>query len=172
MKDEVLLTRPIFGPVMAEIERDYAVHKLWLAKDQAALLKEVSRLKQIRQDLATKNRPLVEQIEKTIGAGASHEQVKAMSPDERDQFTQRFVTAQYHRAFGPATELSVQGYYNGAGGWYRIANGADGLYQYNLDWSSVGATASYHAVRGPLDFTWGDSREAASRAAHAPPRRG
>ena len=78
-----------------------------------------------------------------------------MSPDERDQFGQRFVTAQYHRAFGPATELSVQGYYNGAGGWYRIANGADGLYQYNLDWNSVGATATYHAVRGALDVTWG-----------------
>jgi iron complex outermembrane receptor protein len=78
-----------------------------------------------------------------------------MSPDERDQFTQRFVTAQYHHALGPATELSVQGYYNGAGGWYRIASGAGGLYQYDLDWSSVGATASYHAVRGPFDVTWG-----------------
>jgi iron complex outermembrane receptor protein len=78
-----------------------------------------------------------------------------MSPDERDEFGQRFVTAQYHRAFGPATELSVQGYYNGAGGWYRIANAADGLYQYNLDWSSVGATATYHAVRGAFDVTWG-----------------
>ena len=49
----------------------------------------------------------------------------------------------------------MQGYYNGAGGWYRIANAADGLYQYNLDWSSVGATATYHAVRGALDVTWG-----------------
>jgi len=78
-----------------------------------------------------------------------------MSPDERDEFGQRFVTAQYHRAFGPATEVSLQGYYNGAGGWYRIANGADGLYQYNLDWSSVGATATYHVVRGAFDLTWG-----------------
>ena len=78
-----------------------------------------------------------------------------MSPDERDQFGQRFVTAQYHRAFGPATEVSVQGYYNGAGGWYRIANAADGLYQYGLDWSSGGATATYHAVRGAFDLTWG-----------------
>ena len=78
-----------------------------------------------------------------------------MSPDERDRFSQRFVTAQYHRAFGPATEVSVQGYYNGAGGWYRIANGADGLYQYGLDWRSVGATATFHAVRGGFDLTWG-----------------
>jgi len=78
-----------------------------------------------------------------------------MSPDERDQFGQRFVTAQYHRAFGADTELSVQGYYNGAGGWYRIANPEDGLYQYGLDWSSVGATASCRAVRGAFDVTWG-----------------
>ncbi|HSP89284.1 MAG TPA: hypothetical protein VLN08_00150, partial [Vicinamibacterales bacterium] len=78
-----------------------------------------------------------------------------MSPDERDRFGQRFVTAQYHRAFGPATEVSVQGYYNGAGGWYRIANGAGGLYQYGLDWRSVGATATFHAVRGGFDLTWG-----------------
>jgi iron complex outermembrane receptor protein len=78
-----------------------------------------------------------------------------MSPDERDQFGQRFVTAQYHRAYGPDTELSLQGYYNGAAGWYRIANGAGGLYQYSLDWSSVGATATYHAVRGAFDVTWG-----------------
>ena len=81
--------------------------------------------------------------------------VNPMSPDERDEFGQRFVTAQYHRAFGPDTALSVQGYYNGAGGWYRIRNQADGLYQYGLDWSSVGATATYRAVRGAFDLTWG-----------------
>jgi len=78
-----------------------------------------------------------------------------MSSDERDRFNQRFVTAQYHRGFGPATEVSVQGYYNGAGGWYRIANGADGLYQYGLDWRNAGATATFHAVRGSFDLTWG-----------------
>ena len=78
-----------------------------------------------------------------------------MSPDERDRFSQRFVTAQYHRAFGPATEVSVQGYYNGAGGWYRIATGADRLYQYGLDWRNVGATATFHTVRGGFDLTWG-----------------
>lgn len=78
-----------------------------------------------------------------------------MSPDERDDFGQRFVTAQYHRALGPSAEFAVQGYYNGADGWYRIADGAGGLFQYGLDWRSAGATATYHAVRGPLDFTWG-----------------
>ena len=78
-----------------------------------------------------------------------------MSPDERDEFGQRFLMAQYHRAFGPATELSVQGYYNGAGGWYRIQDGAGGLYRSGLDWRSVGATATFHAVRGAFDVTWG-----------------
>jgi iron complex outermembrane receptor protein len=78
-----------------------------------------------------------------------------MSTDERDDFGQRFVTAQYHRALGPAAEFAVQGYYNGADGWYRIQDGAGGLYQYGLDWRSAGATATYHAVRGALDFTWG-----------------
>jgi iron complex outermembrane receptor protein len=78
-----------------------------------------------------------------------------MSTDERDDFGQRFVTAQYHRALGPAAEFAVQGYYNGADGWYRIQDGTGGLYQYGLDWRSAGATATYHAVRGALDFTWG-----------------
>jgi iron complex outermembrane recepter protein len=78
-----------------------------------------------------------------------------MSPDERDDFSQRFLTAQYHRALGPASEVAVQGYYNGAGGWYRIANGAGGLYEYGLDWRSVGATATWHGSRGALDVTWG-----------------
>jgi iron complex outermembrane receptor protein len=78
-----------------------------------------------------------------------------MSPDERDEFGQRFLMAQYHRALGPATELSVQGYYNGANGWYRIQDGAGGLYQYGLDWRSAGATATLHAVRGAFDVTWG-----------------
>ena len=32
-----------------------------------------------------------------------------MSPDERDEFGQRFVTAQYHRALSPAAEFSLQG---------------------------------------------------------------
>jgi iron complex outermembrane recepter protein len=78
-----------------------------------------------------------------------------MSPDERDDFTQRFLTAQYHRAIGPAAEFSVQGYYNGADGWYRLLDAAEGLLQYGLSWHSAGATATYRAVRGPVDLTWG-----------------
>jgi iron complex outermembrane recepter protein len=78
-----------------------------------------------------------------------------MSPDERDDFTQRFLTAQYRRALKPTSEIAVQGYYNGAGGWYRSLNADEGLLQYGLDWQSVGATASYHVAAGAADFTWG-----------------
>jgi iron complex outermembrane receptor protein len=78
-----------------------------------------------------------------------------MSPDERDDFTQRFLTAQYRRALGPSSEIAVQGYYNGAGGWYRSLNADEGLLQYGLDWQSLGATASYHVAAGAFDFTWG-----------------
>jgi iron complex outermembrane recepter protein len=78
-----------------------------------------------------------------------------MSPDERDDFTQRFLTAQYHRALGPASEITVQGYFNGADGWYRVLDTSDGLRQYGLAWQSVGATASYHLKSGAVDFTWG-----------------
>ncbi len=81
-----------------------------------------------------------------------------LSPDERDAFGQRFVSAQYTRALGPSSELAVQGYYNGADGWYRIADtsaGASGLYEYGLDWRSIGATASYRRQAGVWSLTWG-----------------
>jgi iron complex outermembrane receptor protein len=78
-----------------------------------------------------------------------------MSPDERDTFGQRFVTAQYHRALSASSEVAVQGYYNGAGGWYRIQDASSGLVEYGLDWRSIGATASYHVARNAFDFTWG-----------------
>jgi len=82
-------------------------------------------------------------------------QANPMSPDERDDFAQRFFTAQYHRALGPSSEITVQGYYNGADGWYRVQDAYDGLRQYGLEWQSVGATASYHVKSGAVDFTWG-----------------
>ncbi|MCX6551597.1 MAG: TonB-dependent receptor [Acidobacteria bacterium] len=78
-----------------------------------------------------------------------------MSPDERDRFTQRFLTVQYHRAITPASEFAVQGYYNSAGGWYRIEDVMQGLLQYGLDWQNIGVTASYHVATHAVDFTWG-----------------
>lgn len=42
MKPEILVTKPIYGPTLAELEREYAVHKLWTARDPEAFMKEVS----------------------------------------------------------------------------------------------------------------------------------
>ena len=42
MKPELLVVTPIFPPTLAALERDYIVHKLWLAKDPRALLDAVS----------------------------------------------------------------------------------------------------------------------------------
>lgn len=42
MKPEILVVTPIFPPTLAALEREYAVHKLWLADDPEALLSEVS----------------------------------------------------------------------------------------------------------------------------------
>ena len=79
-----------------------------------------------------------------------------LTPEERDRFGQGFVQGQYHRALGTDAELSVQGYYNGADGWYRIRDdraGPAGLFKYSLDWRSVGATASYRLTRKTLALT-------------------
>ncbi len=81
-----------------------------------------------------------------------------MSPDERDNFGQGFVTAQYHRLLSPATDLAVQGFVNAADGWYRVADGAaapSGLFQYGLSWRNVGGSATLHVSRGRADLTWG-----------------
>lgn len=40
MKPEILLTMPIYPPVMAELERAYSVHRLWTAGDPARFLRE------------------------------------------------------------------------------------------------------------------------------------
>ena len=81
-----------------------------------------------------------------------------LTPDERDQFGQQFVTAQYHRALKPSVEVAAQGFYNGANGWYRIANEAaapSGLYEYGLAWHNAGASVNLHAAGAHADFTWG-----------------
>lgn len=81
-----------------------------------------------------------------------------MAADERDDFGQRFVQAQFHRALGPSSEFSLQGYYNGADGWYRIRDtraAPGGLFQYGLDWRAVGATTTLTRRTGSTSFTWG-----------------
>jgi iron complex outermembrane recepter protein len=81
-----------------------------------------------------------------------------LTQEERDHFGQQFVTAQYHRALSPNAEISAQGFYNGADGWYRIANaaaGPSGLYQYGLAWHNAGASVNLHASNAGADFSWG-----------------
>jgi iron complex outermembrane receptor protein len=81
-----------------------------------------------------------------------------LTPEERDEFGQGFVTAQYHRALKPGTELAVQGFYNAADGWYRIRDAAadpSGLFQYGLSWHNVGVSTTLHMTGAHSDFTWG-----------------
>ena len=42
MKPEILVTRPLYAPVMAELQREYALHKLWLAKDPEAFFRDIA----------------------------------------------------------------------------------------------------------------------------------
>jgi lactate dehydrogenase-like 2-hydroxyacid dehydrogenase len=42
VKPDLLVVTPIYPPTLAELEREYTVHKLWLADDPDALLAEVS----------------------------------------------------------------------------------------------------------------------------------
>jgi hydroxypyruvate reductase len=42
MKAEILALARFYPPTLAELEREYTVHKLWAAKDPAALMNEVS----------------------------------------------------------------------------------------------------------------------------------
>jgi lactate dehydrogenase-like 2-hydroxyacid dehydrogenase len=40
MKPELLLARPIYAPAIAELERDFTVHKPWVARDPRAYVRE------------------------------------------------------------------------------------------------------------------------------------
>lgn len=42
MKPEILVTKPLYAPTLAELDREYVVHKLWMAQDPDAFMKEVS----------------------------------------------------------------------------------------------------------------------------------
>jgi hydroxypyruvate reductase len=42
MKPELLVTTPIYGPTLAELDREFTLHRLWTARDSDAFLKEVS----------------------------------------------------------------------------------------------------------------------------------
>jgi len=75
-----------------------------------------------------------------------------LSPEERDSFGQRLVRAQVTRFLSAHSSLAVQGYYNGAGGWYRLWDDETAktqLLQYGLDWRYLGGMVTFqHADHG------------------------
>jgi len=42
MKPEILVLTPIYAPALAELERDFTLHKLWTVRDPDAYIREVS----------------------------------------------------------------------------------------------------------------------------------
>lgn len=80
-----------------------------------------------------------------------------LSPAERDRFGQDFLQAQFTRALGDSSSVAVQGYYNGAGGWYRLGDGPDPavLLQYELDWRFFGGLVTFKHSRGRFNLTAG-----------------
>ncbi len=80
-----------------------------------------------------------------------------MAPEETDHFGQDFLQAQWTRALGAGTNLSLQGYRTSAGGHYRIWADADhgALYQYALDWRLFGGIATLSHQNGRLKASGG-----------------
>jgi iron complex outermembrane recepter protein len=80
-----------------------------------------------------------------------------LSPVERDRFGQDFVQAQWTRVLSPSSTLAVQGYYNGAQGYYRLLDDPEAgpLSQYDLDWRFVGAFVTFNHESGGLGITGG-----------------
>jgi iron complex outermembrane recepter protein len=80
-----------------------------------------------------------------------------LSPAERDRFGQELLHAQLSHALSPTTHLTLKAYTNGAGGWYRIYADPErtSLFEYGLDWRSVGGIASVTHKRGRFELTTG-----------------
>jgi iron complex outermembrane receptor protein len=81
-----------------------------------------------------------------------------LDPAERDRFGQDLVQAQYTRFLGGSASLALQGYYNGAGGWYRLWDDPlvrSRLLEYQLDWQLLGALLTFDYAHGRLRFTGG-----------------
>ncbi len=79
-----------------------------------------------------------------------------LTPDEKDDFGQDFVQAQYTWLAGSATTLTAQAYYNGAQGWFRIWDSShENLQQYGIDGQFVGLVLGATHRHGRLGLTWG-----------------
>jgi len=80
----------------------------------------------------------------------------ALSPEEKDDFGQDFVQAQYTHLSGQSTTLTAQAYYNGAQGWFRIWDaGRENLQQYGIDGHFVGLVLGATHRAGRLGLNWG-----------------
>jgi iron complex outermembrane receptor protein len=81
-----------------------------------------------------------------------------LSPEEKDRFGQDFLQAQWTRFLGVASSLAVQGYYNGAQGWYRLWDdeaARQNLLQYALEWRLAGAALTLHRATDRVNFSYG-----------------
>jgi iron complex outermembrane receptor protein len=79
-----------------------------------------------------------------------------LTPEEKDDFGQDFVQAQYTWLAGSATTLMAQAYYNGAQGWFRIRDAAsDSLQQYGIDGHFLGLVLGATHRSGRLGLSWG-----------------
>ncbi len=80
-----------------------------------------------------------------------------MSPNERDDFRQTFVQAQFTRFLGNGASLALQLFANAAGGSYQVYGDSEqtALYDYGLSWRSLGGALTFKGKAGPVDVTWG-----------------
>jgi iron complex outermembrane receptor protein len=79
-----------------------------------------------------------------------------LPPAEEDDFGQDFVQVQYTRLVGEATTLMAQGYYNGAQGWFRIADWlSDDLQEFAIDGHFLGVILGATHQAGPVGLNWG-----------------
>ena len=91
--------------------------------------------------------------EATLESDLRHNDLR---PDETDDFGQDFVQAQYTWLAGSATMLSVQAYYNGASGWFRIWDTEHAnQQQYGIDGHFVGVVLGATHRHGRLGLNWG-----------------
>ena len=79
-----------------------------------------------------------------------------LTPEEKDDFGQDFVQAQYTWLAGTATTLTAQAYYNGAQGWFRIRDASrEKLQQFGIDGYFVGLVLGATHKHGRLGLSWG-----------------
>lgn len=80
-----------------------------------------------------------------------------LSPEEKDDFGQYFLQAQYTRSLDPRTSVALQAYYNAAGGFYRLWDGPEktSLLQYGLDWHFFGGSLTFKRNGEHLGITAG-----------------